>query len=91
MVKVQIIVKLFSVIRIQIGSAELDLEMPEGSTIKDLLDYLEEKYEQQLDKIFRSKDGSYMFNTTINGKNSDVTAKLNDGDIVALLTPVCGG
>lgn len=87
----QIKVKLFSVIRIQIGSAELDLEMPEGSTIKDLLDYLEDKYEQQLVKVFRSKDGSYMFNTTLNGNNSGVTAELNDGDIVALLTPVCGG
>jgi molybdopterin converting factor small subunit len=65
--------------------------MPEGSTVKDLLGYLEVKYEQQLDKIFKSKDGSYMFNVTLNGKSSEVTAELNNGDVVALLTPVCGG
>ena len=91
MKSIKVKVKLFSIIRIQVGTSELELEIPDNATVQELLNYLESIYEKELDNVFRSKNGHYTFSVKVNGQNADISELLKDGDTVVLLTPVCGG
>jgi molybdopterin converting factor small subunit len=57
----------------------ISIDLPESSTISDLLDLL------AIDL-----DPAYML-FVLNGRTSELNQKLNDGDVVNLMTAVSGG
>lgn len=81
-------VKLFGTFRLESGIKELDLS---GKVVADL-------YPQILEEIKNKKPYTTINMGNINGctvivndKFADKNTKLNDNDVVMLLSPVCGG
>ena len=77
-----ITVRLFSVLREDLGTDQLQLSTEEAPTTDDLLDVLRVKY-----PLLQSKKIAVAVNEQYVRENHP----LNDGDEVALLTPVSGG
>jgi molybdopterin synthase catalytic subunit len=67
-----------------VGSRELAMDVPEGTTISDLLTQLEGRYPRFTD--YRS-----VILTAINEEYADKTAQISDGDEIAIFPPVSGG
>ena len=67
-----------------VGSRELPLEVADGSTISDLLSQLESNYP-------RMKDYRSVILTAINEDYVDKTARISEGDEIAIFPPVSGG
>jgi molybdopterin synthase catalytic subunit len=67
-----------------VGSRDLRLDVPHGSTIADLLSQLESKYP-------RMKDYRSVVLTAINEDYVDKTAAISEGDEIAIFPPVSGG
>ncbi|MEM2846821.1 MAG: MoaD/ThiS family protein [Nitrososphaerota archaeon] len=91
----KIIVKTFATLReIFGGTGMLYLELPEGSTIEDLLKKLEEQYGSRLD-ISRLVGENPNVKVLVNGREimylDGLRTKLRDGDSVAFIPPVAGG
>jgi len=74
----------FSSIKDTLGKSREEIELPEGSTISDLVEILENKYPQIFENL-----GSVMF--AINEEYADKENPLKEGDTVALIPPVSGG
>jgi len=66
------------------GSRELQLEVPEGSTVGDLWSQLERTYPGM--QSYRS-----IVLTALNEEYVDRSARIEDGDELALFPPVSGG
>ena len=66
------------------GSRELQLEVPEGSTVGDLWSQLERTYPRM--QSYRS-----IVLTALNEEYVDRSARIEDGDELALFPPVSGG
>lgn len=75
-----ITVKLYGLLRLDSGIKERQLE---AATVAQVLDYLE-------DQGISRKDLSGAV-ILVNGENANKRRKLNDGDVVQLLSPVAGG
>lgn len=91
----RITVKTFATLReIFGGTGMLYLELPEGSTIEDLLKKLEEQYGSRLD-ISRLVGENPNVKVLVNGREimylDGLRTKLRDGDSVAFIPPVAGG
>ncbi|MEM1654804.1 MAG: MoaD/ThiS family protein [Nitrososphaerota archaeon] len=91
----KITVKTFATLReIFGGTGMLYLELPEGSTIEDLLKKLEEQYGSRLD-ISRLVGENSNVKVLVNGREitylDGLRTKLRDGDSVAFIPPVAGG
>ncbi|MEM1977111.1 MAG: MoaD/ThiS family protein [Nitrososphaerota archaeon] len=91
----KIIVKTFATLReIFGGTGVLRLELPEGSTIEDLLKKLEEQYGSRLD-ISRLVGENPNVKVLVNGREimylDGLRTRLRDGDSVAFIPPVAGG
>ena len=67
-----------------VGSRELNLDVPAGSTISDLLTQLESQYP-------RFKEYRPVILTAINEEYVDKAAPISDGDEIAIFPPVSGG
>ena len=76
--------KFFAALQEMIGSKELDLEIPEGSTPLDLFHTLCQRYPQ----MERFRD-SLLF--SVNLEFVSPQSRLTDGDEVAFIPPVSGG
>jgi molybdopterin converting factor subunit 1 len=74
---------LFGVLKDQLGSAERDLELPEGSRASDLLDWLRQQAGETVP--IRS------LAVAVNQEYARPETELREGDEVALLPPVSGG
>jgi len=74
----------FATLKDIVGSRELQLDVPAGSTIADLLTRLEGKYP-------RFKDYRPVLLTAINEEYVGKEAPINEGDEVAIFPPVSGG
>lgn len=76
------------------GTGVLRLELPEGSTIEDLLKKLEEQYGSRLD-ISRLVGENPNVKVLVNGREimylDGLRTILRDGDSVAFIPPVAGG
>ncbi|GIV59696.1 MoaD/ThiS family protein [Rhodocaloribacter litoris] len=77
-------VLLFSVLRERIGTGRLEIRLPAPATGEDLLDALERAY-----PALRPYRGTLRL--AVNRAYAPETTPLNEGDEVALITPVSGG
>ena len=75
-----ITVKLYGLLRLDSGIKERQLEV---ATVGQVLDYL-----QQQGISRKDLSGAVVL---VNGKNANKRQKLNNGDLVQLLSPVAGG
>ena len=81
-------VKLFGLLRLDTGLKELDAE---ASSVKELYPILlaEAKKAKPSTQVTAADiDGCIVM---INGKQGKKSSKLSDGDLVQLMSPVCGG
>ncbi|HEY0734420.1 MAG TPA: molybdopterin converting factor subunit 1 [Herpetosiphonaceae bacterium] len=80
----QVTVRFFALHRDIVGASELQLEVPEGSTLGDLWQRLGEEY-----PALTPATRSVMF--ALNQSYADPSSKLHDGDEAAFIPPVSGG
>ncbi len=81
-------VKLFGLFRLDTGIKEIELK---ASTVKELYPLLLDAAKKaKPDTKVTSKDIDGCI-VVINGVQSKKTSKLNDGDEIMLMSPVCGG
>ncbi|MGD2179056.1 MAG: MoaD/ThiS family protein [Anaerolineae bacterium] len=81
---IQVKVKFFAAPREALGTDEIPLDLPAGSTVKDLIDTLQGRY-PVLESYTRFV--SVAVNRAYVGRQTE----LHDGDEVACLPPVGGG
>ncbi|MEM4576449.1 MAG: MoaD family protein [Candidatus Nezhaarchaeales archaeon] len=87
---------LFNLKRI-IGSSELTLKLKEGSTIRDLIYVLVERYGDELEKLLLKggDEGKRNIAIFVNGRLIDFidgdATRLSDGDVVSMIPPAGGG
>ncbi len=74
----------FATAKEALGTAELDLEVPTGAQVADLVDLVRERYPELADLWPRLA-------VAVDGQLSASTTDLHDGCEVALLPPVSGG
>jgi molybdopterin converting factor subunit 1 len=82
--KMQVRLLFFATLKDIVGARQLQLDLPSGSTIGDLLTLLESSYP-------RFKDYRPVLLTAINEDYVDKNARINEGDEVAIFPPVSGG
>ena len=89
-------VKLFALYREITGEKEIELELPEKSTILDLIKIITKKY-PQLEKhlLLREDEISDEPRIILNGRNIEwlggPKTELREGDTIALFPPAAGG
>ena len=73
----------FASIRELVGVAEGEMELPEGSTVDDMLETVKKHHGRlrDVDRILVAVNGDYVYPGT----------RLANGDVVALFPPVSGG
>jgi len=91
----RITVKAFASFREVIGgSGHMNIEIPEGSSIEDLIQLLQERLRPKID-LRILLDASSGVKTLVNGREiaylEGVKTRLSDGDVVAFIPPVGGG
>lgn len=77
-------VLLFSVLREQVGQSTVELQLEAHSRPRDLLDRLTERFPAVA--VYRG-----VIRVAVNHAYVDEDLELNEGDEVALITPVSGG
>ncbi len=77
-------VRFFAALREELGSGEMAQELPQGSTLHDLIDMVLERH-PVLDRYLPS------LHFAVNRKYATGRIELSDGDEVAFLPPVGGG
>lgn len=81
---IEVNVKLFAIAKDIVGRGELTVELPEGSTVADLFERLQEQFPR-----LKELQGSLVF--SINREYGNPEQPLDGGDEVALIPPVSGG
>ncbi|HID56122.1 TPA: MoaD/ThiS family protein [Candidatus Poribacteria bacterium] len=76
-------VKPFAMARAIVGQTELQIDLPEGATVKDAFEFILERFP----KLAQLKSVRF----SVNLEYSEPTTKLQDGDELALIPPVSGG
>ena len=76
-------VKAFGISRDIVGKRELEMELPDGSTVSDLKKELFQKY-----PMFSDLKSLFV---ALNNEYANEDAILNSGDEIALIPPVSGG
>jgi len=76
-------IKAFGISKDIIGSKLLEMELPEGCTVRDLKKELFEKY-----TAFADLKSLYI---ALNNEYADENVALKEGDEIALIPPVSGG
>jgi MoaE-MoaD fusion protein len=74
----------FATLKDIVGTRQLQLDVPEGLTVADVLSHLEQSYP-------RIKDYRPVVLTAINEEYVDQTTHVSDGDELAIFPPVSGG
>ena len=81
---ISIKVRLFAALKEIIGKNQLDLQIPEGSTVKDVIAVIEETY-PAVKKII--KISKY----AVNMEYTETEKKMTEGDEITIIMPVSGG
>lgn len=91
-------VRTIGLLRSLLGRAELDVTLPEGGTVADLLAALAEACGEQVAPHFaepQTATGHPPLRVMVNGRDIAVLggrrAVLQDGDEILMLTPIAGG
>jgi len=85
-------VKLNSALGQEIGQTEIEVSLPENSSIMDLVHEISRLFGDRVDKIlFDSKRRSLKFVSFVNRSRRLTDQILNDGDQVRFLLPTGGG
>src|SRR6516164_1415223 len=82
--KMQVRLLFFASLKDIVGSRQLQLDLPRGATVDDLLTRLEAKYP-------RMKEYRPVVLTAVNEEYVDQRTPIQDGDEVAIFPPVSGG
>src|SRR5438552_16045898 len=82
--KMQVRLLFFATLKDIVGTRQMQLEMPAGATVSDVLSHLESSYP-------RMKDYRPVVLTAINEEYVDQGAAVQDGDELSLFPPVSGG
>jgi len=82
--KMQVKLLFFATLKDIVGSRQLQVDLPAGATVADLLTHLEARYP-------RLKDYRPVVLTAINEDYVDHRAHIHNGDEVAIFPPVSGG
>ncbi len=82
--EINVRVKFFAAARESLGTGEIGLTIPTGSTVSDLLNLLTEKYPPL-------RAYSRFVSVAVNRAYVGMQTELRDGDEVACLPPVGGG
>jgi molybdopterin synthase catalytic subunit len=81
---VQVKLLFFASIKDIVGERQLQVEVPQGTTVGDLLTHLESRYP-------RIRDYRPVVLTSVNEDYADQATRVADGDEVAIFPPVSGG
>lgn len=84
-------VRYFARYRSLVGKSEEELEVPDGITVKELIDILKERHPVLKNEVFAEDDDLADVNVSLNGRYARFDEVLRDGDAVALFPPVSGG
>jgi molybdopterin converting factor small subunit len=85
-------VKSFAHLRLALGQSPLTLEMPEGSTVADLIETLVEKYGEPARDAIWKRVGEELKITPVNdGKSIPLDAPLQDDMTVVFMSIVAAG
>jgi molybdopterin synthase sulfur carrier subunit len=80
-----------------LGAKEITLNLRRNATIKDLIQFLIEKYGKKFEDAIKNPDGGLnpIITILVNGRQIDfiggIETKLADGDIISFIPPVGGG
>ena len=77
-------VRLFAILREKVGSSEVTLELPEHSTVADLMEEMAHQYPSLLESIAHTM-------VAVNTEYVQPSLLLHAGDEIALIPPVSGG
>jgi molybdopterin synthase sulfur carrier subunit len=89
-------VKYYEIARVVSGKREEFIELEEGSTIDNLIDFLIYKYEE-IQKYIYDEEGEFLDYLRFIVNNVDIMSlkkqctMLKDGDLVLVLPPIGGG
>jgi len=86
--RLRVSVRLYAVLRDLYGSDRDSIDLPEGSTVGDLLEELK-KRNSRLGEFLEKRGSSII--ALINGLYAPASQKLREGDVVDLLPPASGG
>ncbi|ASJ01509.1 ubiquitin-like small modifier protein 1 [Thermococcus gorgonarius] len=87
----KVTVRYFARYRSLVGKGEEEVELPEGATVRDLIEKLKELHPVLKNEVFAEDDDLADVNVSRNGRYVRFDEILKDGDIVALFPPVSGG
>lgn len=73
------------------GKSEEELEVPDGITVRDLIEILKERYPVLKNEVFAEDDDFADVNVSRNGRYVRFDEVLKDGDVIAIFPPVSGG
>ena len=94
---IRVDVKYFSNVRVLTGESGLTLELPDGSSVRDLLIIVAARYGDELSEYLFTDEGGLHSHVVVilNGRGAGVLegldTTLNDGDRVAILPTIGGG
>jgi len=88
---VRVTVRYFARYRSLVGKSEEELEVPEGITVRELIEILKERHPVLKNEVFAEDDDLADVNVSRNGRYVRFDEVLHDGDIVAIFPPVSGG
>jgi molybdopterin converting factor small subunit len=85
-------VQTFSMIRTILGQKTIELELPEGATVREAMQKLVEMGGPEARKMFLSPDGeSLKIAVLINGASAGLNTSLHDGTEINLMVTIGGG
>jgi|YelNatPaOPRAMG01_1025707.scaffolds.fasta_scaffold08754_4 molybdopterin synthase sulfur carrier subunit len=88
-------IKLYGDLKEKSGKSEIELIMPEGTKMRDLIDIISKDYLGKETLLESSGKLKSTIIVLVNGKNIDfidkLETKLSDGDLISLVPAVFGG
>jgi molybdopterin synthase sulfur carrier subunit len=87
----RITVRYFARYRSLVGRGEEEIEVPEGTTVRDLIETLRRKYPVLRNEVFAEEDDLADVHVSKNGRYVSFDEVLREGDKVAIFPPVSGG
>ena len=87
----KVTVRYFARYRSLVGLSEEELDVPEGITVRELIEILKERHPVLKEEVFAEDDDLADVNVSRNGRYVRFDEVLRDGDVIALFPPVSGG